>query len=94
MALEAQRNALAEERRQWQTQQEETQRGIDEQREQLTARLAELESQPNALATERDDLRLSGTHWPKNASNGRPSMKRLSGASTSTRTTRRSIGRA
>ncbi len=51
--LAARRNALAEERRQWQDQQEEMRRAIAEEHAQLAARSVELESQQNALADER-----------------------------------------
>ena len=51
--VESQQNALTEERRQWQVEQEDTLHGIDQQRQQLTAQLAEVESQQNALTEER-----------------------------------------
>ena len=50
--------ALAEERQQWQTEQEESLRGIDDKRQQLAARLAELEAERNALAAERNGLQV------------------------------------
>ena len=51
--LEIRRNALAEERRQSQADQEEAQREMAKQREQLAAQSAQLESQRSALAEER-----------------------------------------
>ncbi|MBU4397960.1 MAG: hypothetical protein KKE86_01355 [Planctomycetes bacterium] len=51
--LETQRRSLEQQRRQWQIEQEDTRRKLDEQLAQLTAQAAELEAQRNALAEQR-----------------------------------------
>ncbi|MBU4271540.1 MAG: hypothetical protein KKA28_06730 [Planctomycetes bacterium] len=51
--LETQRRSLEQQRRQWQIEQEDTRRKLDEQLAQLTAQTADLEAQRNALAEQR-----------------------------------------
>ncbi|MCD4726746.1 MAG: hypothetical protein K8R46_03730, partial [Pirellulales bacterium] len=51
--LETERQSLDGQRRQWQAEQEESQRKLDEQLSQFTAQAAELEAQRNALAEQR-----------------------------------------
>ncbi len=54
--MRAGQNALIEERRQWKVRQEEAQRAIADEREQLAARSADFESQRDALTAERHAL--------------------------------------
>ena len=61
--IEAQRNTFAEERRQWQAKQEATQRDADEQRDQLAARIAELEAERNNIDAQRNTIDEDRRQW-------------------------------
>ncbi len=50
--LETERRSLEQQQQQWQAEQEDTRRNLDEQRSQIAAQAAELESQRNSLAEE------------------------------------------
>ena len=89
----AERNALAEQRRQWQAEQEEAQRRGTKNAS---------SSPPDRPSGKRSETfwplirtlwRMSGTPWPNNGDSGRPNKKRPSGAGTQNAAVRRPTGR-